>query len=200
MLAEEPLADTVSNVLFGEEVFAFRTQGTSMPTIRRHLASHLPVAPENIIIVGSAKMGFSLNPDSYFRPFGKNSDIDIVVVDTELFDQVWHALLQWHYPRRQLGLEPASAHWAGDRKRDIYWGWLTPHKIRFDGLYFPQALVPIRNLAGQWFGAFQSLSLYPQFNTRTINSRLYRTWDHARVYHIDGLRTLKDSVSRLEGK
>ena len=50
-------------------------------------------AASDVLIVGSAKTGFSLDPDRYFVPFQEASDIDIAVVHEGLFDDVWRTML-----------------------------------------------------------------------------------------------------------
>ncbi len=200
ILKAQSLSEIVREYIFTGEPFAFQKNPASMVKIRRHLTSRLPLAADNIFVIGSAKLGFSLNPDSYFHAFSDESDIDIAIVDTDLFDKVWLNLLDWHYPRRITGLDPINSKWAGDRKKDIYWGWITPHKIRYEGLNFPKTLEPLRDLSAKWFDAFQSFSAYTEFVSRRMESRLYRSWDHALRYHVEGLRSLREFVERLEVK
>jgi hypothetical protein len=84
------------------------------------------------------------------------------------------------------------------RRKDLYWGWLVPDKIAFDGLSFPTILKPIRDISTAWFDAFQGLSQLDEFLGRTVSGRLYRTWDHALLYHVEGLRHLNQIV-KAEG-
>jgi hypothetical protein len=102
----------------------------------------LNVDKNNIVIVGSAQVGFSLSPDNFPRRFTARSDIDVVVVDERLFDTVWYTLLKWHYPRRQT-LPREDWEWTAQRRKDLYWGWFVPNKLKFNGLSFPAFLKPI---------------------------------------------------------
>lgn len=158
------------------------------------MSDALELVERDIIVVGSAKMGFSLSPDTFFRQFSEQSDIDVLVVNTDLFDRVWMEMLKWHYPRKGSDLGKVENKWVRERRRDLYWGWFRPDKIRFEGLSFPNTLRPLRNVSTSWFDAFQSLSRYSEFADREISGRLYRTWDHALLYHIDGLRRIRDVV------
>jgi hypothetical protein len=83
---------------------------------------------------------------------------------------------------------------------DVYWGWFRPDQIKYEGLLFPEVLKPMRDISTSWFDAFRSLSTYPEFATRNISGRLYRTWDHARLYHVEGLRQLTEIVREIEGR
>lgn len=198
LLKGTPLNEVAEEHILGGAPYAFRRRPTLMNEMQMHLISHLPITAENIIIVGSAKTGFSLNPDAYFNPFNSESDIDVAIIDENLFDEIWSTLLMWHYPRRYVGLDYVSSRWAGQRQKDIYWGWLTPDKIRYEGLYFPRALKRFRDLTTAWFNAFRSFSLYPEFARREISGRLYRTRNHVLLYQVEGLRQLREFLLTTE--
>lgn len=176
--------------------YVFRDNPASLDRLIKHLSSAIGISEENIKVVGSAKLGYSLNPDNFPRVFSGTSDIDVIVVSEELFDRVWMTLLEWQYPRRLVKLGHIEKDWAQRRRKDIYWGWLVPSEIHYDGLSFPDILKPLRDISSQWFNAFQSLSLYSEFAARTISGRLYRSWDHALRYHVDGLRQIRDKITQ----
>jgi len=192
--AEAP-DNLVRRYVFGELPYVFKANPPTYETLKEHLRDELGVSVDNITIVGSAKAGYSLAPDTFPRKFAKESDIDVVVVDARLFDDSWETLLTWNYPRRRR-LPQAEWRWARNRQDDLYWGWFSPHRIRFEGLSFPESLQPLRNLATAWFAAFRSLSRYPELAGREVSGRLYRSWDHALLYHVDGMRRL---ARRLAG-
>ena len=194
ILLSRPLDGVVQEYLFQGMPYVFRDRPESLKLLRRHLCDALKLSDQNVIVVGSAQIGFSLSPDNFPRQFSDESDIDIVVVDEALFDKVWMTMLKWHYPRRLSHLGQVDGEWASARRRDLYWGWFVPDKIRFEGLSLPHVLNPLRDISTEWFNAFQSLSQYPQFASRSISGRLYRTWDHALLYHLDGLRQISDAI------
>jgi len=199
VLLKRPLDAVVREYIFEPEPYAFRDWPRGCEILRAHLCRSLRLSEQNVIVIGSAKVGFSLSPDNFGRRFSDDSDIDVLVVDDALFDTVWKTLLQWNYPRR-YHLSGADWKWARSRMGDLYWGWFTPDKIRYDGLSFPDVLKPLRDISVRWFNAFRSLSRYPQFAGREFSGRLYRTWDHALLYHIDGLRQISDAIrARREG-
>jgi hypothetical protein len=194
----QPLEAVVREYVFQGSPFVFRDQPEAMDLLRNHLAEELNLALENTIVVGSAKVGFSLSPDNFPRQFSDGSDIDILVVDHVLFDRLWFTLIRWNYPRRfQLG--GADWEWAKRRRGDLYWGWLVPDRIPFHGLSFPQVLRPVRDLSTKWFNAFRALSRYPEFASRNVSGRLYHTWDHALLYHMEGLRQIAERIRGAEG-
>jgi hypothetical protein len=194
-LLTRPLNELVDEYVFSDRPFAFRELPEAMPKLRSHLSTRLKLNEKNVVIVGSAQVGFSLSPDSFFRPFSKESDIDVLVVDEKLFDTIWTTILQWHYPRRSW-LDASDWGWAKQRQKELYWGWFTPSRIRFDGLTLPEMLRPVRDLSASWFNAFRSLALYREFSRRDVSGRLYRTWDHARMYHMNGLAQIREMILR----
>lgn len=199
ILLSRPLDEIAKNYIFAGNPFAFRSSPSALPLLIDHLVKQLGVQSTSIYIVGSGKLGFSLNPDNFPRPFSESSDIDVVIIDQRMFDTVWTTLLKWHYPRRTLELPGIDRQWIGSRKKDLYWGWFLPDKIQFDGLSFPSVLKPVRDISTTWFNAFQSLSQYDEFLGRTVSGRLYRTWDHALLYHMEGLRLLSQIVKMEKG-
>jgi hypothetical protein len=193
-LLTKPLDEVVREYIFEGLPYVFREKPGLMEVLRIHLCKDLGISAESTIIIGSAKIGFSLSPDSVFRQFSDESDIDVLVVDEKIFDDIWRIVLKWHYPRRIHGLGGMDGSWGRRRRRDLYWGWFVPDKIKYEGLSFPEVLKPLRDISTAWFNAFRSLSRIPDFSRRNITGRVYRTWDHAFLYHADGLRQIKESL------
>lgn len=180
--------------IFAGEPYVFRKWPQGFEALRKHLCNALELSNyQNVIVIGSAKLGFSLSPDSFGRQFSDESDIDVMVIDERLFDLVWKTLLRWNYPRRHY-LAGFDWRWAKDRKEELYWGWFRPDKIRFSGLSFPDTLKPLRDISTRWFTAFRSISRVSGFASWEISGRLYRSWEHALLYHVDGLRQIAETI------
>ena len=194
ILLREPLERVVEDYVFAGVPFVFKGCPGALKVLQDHLHKSLALPPENILVVGSAKIGFSLSPDTFPRGFSRRSDIDVVAIDKTAFDLVWMTILKWHYPRRYPGLEMVDRTWVRERKKDIYWGFLAPDRIRYTGLSLPETLKPLRNLSTKWFNAFRGLSLYPEFSPWNVSGRLYRTREHALLYHVQGLRQIRDKL------
>jgi hypothetical protein len=194
VLLTTPLNEVVRKYIFEGVPYVFRETPELMEALRNHLCDDLGISADSTIVIGSAKIGFSLSPDTVFRQFSDESDIDVLIVDERIFDDIWKIVLKWHYPRRIRGLEGMDGSWGRRRRRELYWGWFVPDKIKYEGLSFPEVLKPLRDISTAWFNAFRGLSRTPEFSRRNITGRLYRTWDHAFLYHADGLRQIKESV------
>lgn len=57
--------------------------------LRSEVADHFGLHPNEILVVGSAKLGFSVVPHKLYRPFCDESDIDVAIVSSTLFDKIW---------------------------------------------------------------------------------------------------------------
>ncbi len=67
---------------------------------KTRLAKMLEVDAYEIALIGSAAVGFSLNPRKRFAPFSASSDIDVAVVSSHHFDLAWRYLSLAYSPRR----------------------------------------------------------------------------------------------------
>ena len=187
LVESTPLEEVVNAHIFGGDPFVFRDSPESYQALLDDLSSSLAVKPEDMTIVGSAKTGFSLSPSAFGTPFHDGSDVDIVVVDTQRFDALWFTLLNW-----DMNVTLSAGYlkkWLIRRREDVYFGRF------FTGEPIPQLKGPtrplkyLRDIANQWFSAFQSVGLrHAALASRRFSGRLYRTWDHARTYHVAGLR------------
>jgi hypothetical protein len=179
----------------------FGSDAHELEQLRKYIGGGLGVPPHDVYVIGSAKTGFSLAPDTYFRPLLDKSDVDVVVIHAGLFDFAWQTFLRWHYHLIGAGDKrpiEADAGWAADRRREVWKGWFEPHhwRLRPAGgvvLSVPEALKPAREFSTTWFTTFTSLGGYrhAEIAGRDVKGRLYRTAEHLRIYHAHGLRLLR---------
>jgi hypothetical protein len=203
-LLNDPPETILTDRIFGGDVFAFNKDQAALGRVRDQLAHLLqPVDTLDLLVVGSAKTGFSMDPKNPFRPFHAKSDVDLLVVSPDLFDGAWHTLLAWNYsqpektwPRRGAGS------WVGERRDELWWGYLRPAEwtrlARDRGLLNdPVAMKgfsPVRDLSTKWFNTLKQLARDRALSQRDVNGRLYRSRDHATKYHIDSLVKLRDGL------
>jgi hypothetical protein len=194
----EPLDELVQTHVFGGDVFAFQGHPAALQQVRSHFVRSLHVGePENVVVVGSAKTGLSLSPDSFLRAFSAESDVDVVIVDERLFDDCWSAIRRWRWQRPNK-LPPDEKHWARRREEDVFFGWLEVGDLWDPRLSAKNILTPVRDLAGKWFDAFQSASSISALSGRDVQGRLYRTWQQALEYHVSGLRTARQQMKSAQ--
>jgi hypothetical protein len=106
-----PLEKVVEDHVFQGIPYVFRESPQASQTLSRHLSVRLGVRQDDIVIIGSAKIGFSLDPDNFPRQFGRTSDIDVIIVDESKFDGLWHAIQAWHYARLPYNMNVDEKKW-----------------------------------------------------------------------------------------
>jgi len=172
--------------------YVFEPQPAAWDSFRDELVAGLGVARADIRVVGSGRLGFSMKPGHSLRAFRDTSDIDVVVVKPEVFDRLWLALLAAAYPRPP-NIQLAGG-WLKKRTSELYTGWITPLKIRLDARIFGAKARPVLQFNTQWFNTLKRASRHSVRRHEDITGRLYRSWEHAEMYHLHSLAALRRSL------
>lgn len=180
-------------LLEDETPYVFSPTPRTWGAFRAHVVSQLGVATTDIRVVGSGRFGFSTKPGQNLRSFQDTSDVDLIVVNPKLFDQLWTALLIAAYPRQPLTDQIGG--WLRQRRNELYTGWITPLKIRLDVTLIGAKAKPVLAFNVQWFNALKEAARYVPRRHEDIAGRLYRTWQHAELYHLHSLATLRKSLT-----
>ena len=151
----------------------------------RAISTGLNVPQSDICVIGSGRIGFSLSPLKFGEPFDQFSDIDVCVVSPSLFDLSWLDILgkrrttrATFHPRTKRNL------WEHRERHYVYNGWVYPESVG-------QAL----EIGQRWLTTFNGLSRIAELASRSVGGRLYRTWEHARLYHHWSLEKVKQKAS-----
>jgi hypothetical protein len=173
--------------------YVFQPQPAAWDTFRDELGLGLDVSRADIRVVGSARFGFSMRPGRNLKSFGDTSDIDVVIINATLFDRLWLALLDAAYPRPPITEKLGG--WLKTRRNELYTGWLTPLEIRLDITIFGLKAKPVLDFKTLWFNALKQASRHPPRRHEDITGRLYRTWQHAELYHLHSLAALRKTLA-----
>ncbi len=184
ILRSRSLDGILDDYLFSGLPFSFVDRPGVYRKMIKELSRGLRVPKQDICVVGSARMGFSLSPPDFGMPFNDYSDLDIVVVSASLFDPSWMDILtSRHTPWSSLRPQTKNHMREHKDRHHIYNGWIYPHLIA-------EAL----EIGERWLTTFNGLSRTPALSSLPISGRLYRTWDHVRVYHRRGLKQIRDRI------
>ena len=150
--------------------------------LRQRIANHFGLEVEEVVIVGSAKLGFTLmdkpRRDSdegdrpAFSPFSDASDVDVAIVSDRLFDDIWKQCFDfWH----TSGYGNDLNYWPTGRKfRDyIFRGWMRPDKLPSEGGF---------RYKNEWFEFFRRLTSERGAGDYRISAGLYREAYFLRTY------------------
>jgi hypothetical protein len=137
--------------------------------LKAEVADHFEIHPSEILLVGSAKLGFSIAPRKRYRPFGDQSDIDIAIVSPPLFEKIWQQVFDYQ--------DNISYFWPRDDEIDfkhfLFTGWIRPDK-----------LPPARSFSfrKEWWDFFLSLTSTGVYGPYKITAGLYKSWYYLEKY------------------
>ena len=136
-------------------------------SLRRRISDHLDISVRDVILVGSAKLGFTLR-NKPNRPrlshFGDESDIDVAVISGSLFIKYWEATFAYWSEKSD---------WAKAAKfrKYLFRGWLRPDMLPTDADFA---------LSKEWFEFFRKLQATGEFGGYKIAAGIYlneRFWE-----------------------
>jgi len=127
--------------------------------LKQRIAGNFRISSENVVIVGSAKLGFSIAPGKRYRKFGESSDIDVAIVNANLFDAVW---------REAYNFQRSGAYWETHKEFEhyVFRGWVRPDKLPRSNIY---------PFTKTWETFFRSLSTGGQFGPYKVSGALYQS-------------------------
>ena len=136
---QEPIDIVRKHIVFGEcAVISPETYFCLRDTVAKKFSLH----PNDVLVVGSAKLGFSIAPDKEYKIFGENSDIDVAIISSYFFELIWKDLHRFISQR---------GYWEGQNNfnKFLFRGWIRPDKLPFEyGFKF----------AKEWWEFFNKLS------------------------------------------
>jgi hypothetical protein len=177
----EPLQFVEEHVLSGSPFACSIDEYLSLTT---ELATKLNVAQPDVRLVGSAKLGFSLNPDHLLRPFGRDSDLDFVVVASELFDQA----------SLELVAQTGEISLAGEmEKRRLR---KTRENV-FNGFLRADQLPMTSSLSREWFPRLAGPFDTDLARRHPVKAWLFKSIQHARIYYTNHHGKIQSSISHI---
>ncbi|WP_160285814.1 hypothetical protein [Pseudomonas knackmussii] len=136
--------------------------------LRQDVCEGLRVEFNDVVLVGSGRLGFSLNPKQRYREFCDDSDIDLAIVSTPLFERVWKEA--YLYKR-------SGADWpkSGEFFRYLSNGWVRPDMMP-SSRYF--------ELSKRWWNFFNELTRSQKYGAYKVRGGLYHSHFFLENYQI----------------
>lgn len=192
MITKEEFIQELNNILYSNEELVERYIWFGTPAIfsdceqkyyelKREISTQFPVkSKNNIIVVGSAKLGFSIAPRKRFRDIRDESDIDVAIIDEELFDSYWERLFEFN-----INVKSRS-----EKEEDLYQkflqyffkGWLRPDLFPFNF-----------KGKGEWFDFFNRIS-YKKYDKRKVAAAIYKNEYFFKKYHEKNIKDLREEL------
>ncbi|MFE3589051.1 hypothetical protein ACFXOY_16160 [Streptomyces niveus] len=156
----------------------FAIQEDAHYSLKEEIASKFSLrVHQDIFIVGSAKLGFSISPKKRYQPFGDRSDIDVAIVSHDLYERVWHETHQYM---------ESGAYWQGksDFERYLAWGWIRPDKL-------PRS--PSFEFTDAWWNFFRSLQVSRRYGPYKVAAAIYHDMSFLTKYQMRSVAACRDS-------
>lgn len=128
-------------------------------SLKRKVSHMFDIHPTNIFMVGSAKLGFSIKKSRRFQPFEDISDIDLAIISSQLFEQIW----------KEVYLYKMESGWWSDEKKFkkyLFRGWIRPDFLP-TGKSF--------EITQKWWDFFMELTESGEFGPYKINAGVYHS-------------------------
>jgi hypothetical protein len=134
--------------------------------LKNQVSRKFGVNPTEVVVVGSAKLGFSVAPEKRYRSFGESSDIDVAICSSPLFDQIWVDIFD--YWRR-------GGFWEGleQFRKYLFRGWMRPDKLPPEKSF---------ERSREWWDFFRCLASSGNFGPYKISGALYKSWHFLESY------------------
>lgn len=127
--------------------------------LRETVSTNFDIGFQDVIIVGSGKLGFSIKPSKRYVHFCDESDIDVAIVSTKLFEKIWKETYLY---------SKSGADWPESNNFFKYLskGWIRPDKLP-RSRYF--------TFTDQWWDFFNKLTLSRKYGPYKIRAGLYHS-------------------------
>lgn len=183
-LEEMPTSHFVTKWMMDATPYIFEENPMEYLVWRETLAIPLKIDPTDIIISGSACLGFSLNPNKNFKQYDETSDIDVCIISPYYFDTAWRDLLTLDIGKLPRKMQNAVVE---HRQRLIYWGTIATDKI-----------LPVISFGPIWDKLIRENRRISALTDRDINFRVYKDRRSIRDYLINGIERSKEPLWRGE--
>ncbi|WP_100259720.1 hypothetical protein [Qipengyuania seohaensis] len=159
------LADLDNQVILDRFYYsrqALMLDGDAEAQLRRSVAKNFGVAMRDVIVTGSAKLGFTIvakEKRPIFSPFADESDIDIAIISADLFTSLWK-------DAAAFVVEHGQGSWpdANSFRKYLLRGWLRPDRL-------PKTAEFPRSKA--WFDFFRLLTASGEYGPYKITGGVY---------------------------
>ena len=152
-----PIQIVRKHIIFGECCILSQPEYFDL---RSEVADHFGLHPNEVLVVGSAKLGFSVVPDKLYRPFCDESDIDVVLVSSTLFDEIWENVFSYRYEGPYWPEYSEFVHY-------FFRGWIRPDKLPRSSMF------PLRE---NWWEFFRRVTGSGRYGDYKIAGALYKSY------------------------
>ena len=172
--------EIVEKYIMSGTPYVFSDNEDTYYELKREIANHFTLSNiNNIIMVGSAKLGFSINPENNFSDIQDDSDIDMVVIDDDLFDVYWKRLFEFNI---NITVRTYKEDESYQKFKEYFFkGWIRPDLFPFS--YHGK---------NEWFDFFRKIS-YNKYDKRKITCAIFKDDYFFKKYHERNITAIRRS-------
>lgn len=172
--------DIVQRYIGYGDPFVFNNDQSKYFELKKIIADGFRIHPNEVTMVGSAKLGFSIAPNKLWAPFNDESDIDMAIISEKIFTDYWKDLYKFDINRTVRTTREQALF---EKFLDYFFkGWLRPDLFPFSF-----------NKRNAWFDFFTSIS-YQKFGEQKIRCGLFRNNYFFENYHTININKIRQGV------
>lgn len=148
--------------------------------LKSEIADHFEMHPNDVLVVGSAKLGFSIAPKKRYRKFHDESDIDVVLISPHLFEKIWEAVFNYW---------TTGGYWEREQKfkEYLFRGWIRPDMLPPSSMF---------SICEDWWEFFRSITKGGKYGEYKITGALYKSWHFLESYQRLCVDSCKEDLVR----
>lgn len=175
-LAESERKSLLNFLVISNFCYAFKTKPLIYEQITQYIADKFLINKSEIILLGSARTGFAIDPNNYGRKFSENSDLDFAIINERLFNdsvtdfKLWKAKTE----QNEYNENVKNKYWESNQKNlryQIKRGFIDIYKIpNFKEFITTQQINQSLSLI------VINLDKYQKIKVKEASVRIYRNW------------------------
>lgn len=173
-LLQSPIENIFRKYIVDDECYIL--DKTKQVELKSTIKDKYDIQYNNIIIVGSGKLGFSIKPSKRFVPFGDESDIDIAIISPVLFEKYWQRVLKYIEDNSFYENYPKFC------KKLSQNGWIRPDYL------------PSIDLKNEWFDYFTALTESQKYGSYSITAGLYYNYWCLENYQLSCIKQCREVI------
>lgn len=184
--SEDELLDFCRKRVIHGTPFVFDQREDDYYEFRKKIADHIQVNYFDVMISGSAKLGFSPVKK---KAFDLDSDIDVSIVSTALFDRIMGSIFDYQMALRQNRKAVSSSELSRYHQFLEYgaMGWMRPDLL-------PTSF-RVDELKREWFEFFKSISNgKSEVGNYKVSAGVFKSYRHLETYVVSGLQAVKTGL------
>ena len=168
--------------------------------LRENIAAHLKINSKNITLIGSARLGYSLNPDKYGDSFQSDkSDLDLCVIDNHSFEIFTSEFNDWLSDYKNSIIKP-----KGKYEKQYWYANSVQEPRKIERGVFDLNRIPTRGRYqnGEAFLEFLSQETIrwndenDKYRIKKMTIRLYTSWNAFVSQNKINLNALKNKIKQ----